>query len=988
MTQKRRRNPHARAGIAFEPVEPRQLLAGTIQGVAWNDLNDSGARDAGEPTLPGWTIYLDANHNAKLDAGETSTVTGGDGAYAFTGLAAGNYLIGEVVKPGWRQTHPAVTAAAAAAAPALGASAASSSDAVTAAIRRAANLSQYSATTIAKARQWVVAPTRKTTLASIVSRTGAIGATPTKALANTYVLVFPPGVSGTKAVGRLGGEAGLSWFYPLVSRQQSTRSVAPVGAAAPNDPLFPQQWHLSNTANPGSDLDVLSAWDLAQGNGVKVAVVDDGVQYTHPDLAANYDAADSYDFNDNDSDPMPSVSNADFHGTQTAGLVAARGNNGIGVSGVAPQATFAGLRLIAADTTDAQEAAALAYHDDVLSIYSNSWGPEDDGTRLEGPGSMTLAAMQNAVTTGRGGKGNIYVWAAGNGLQNKDNVNYDGYANSRYVIATTALNEQGKQAYYAEPGAPIFVSAFGGDDSPGITTTDLVGMAGDSTTDYNSDFGGTSAVAPEVSGVVALMLQANPNLTWRDVKHILADTAVKNDPTDAGWVRNGAGHWVNHKYGFGQVDAAAAVRAAIGWQNVGFEQSVTSGTITVNQSIPDNNTSTGVTSTTYVDALMKVENVEVVFTATHPRRGDLRVVLTSPDGTQSILAERHDKAQIDANYSSWTFTSTHDWDEIARGTWTLKVTDERGGSVGTFNSWKLNVYGTTVSGENYVSLAVNATLAGQDFGNRALPGARVSAAGFPLSGGAQRLVFTFDKDVAGSISADDLVLVNQTTGATVATGATNLVYDAASRTATWTFPLVTKGILADGDYVARLKAGGVTLADGSMLDGNGDGMGGDDFTFAFTFLQGDLTGDRTVDSADLAILLRNLNTPATGWDHGDLDFDGKIGFGDYQAMQVAYHHTLPAASPSAGAAGAAGEMLSEEAVMVPVVGTPASTAASTTAAATPIDSKKPTRAPRPVASSKPVAAAPPRPVATSAVFSVRTLGWRDVDLLESPPLAI
>ena len=109
MTQKKRRKSQAPTRIAFENVEPRQLLAGTIQGFSWNDLNDNGSRDSGEPGLAGWTIYLDANHNAKLDTGETSTVTGSDGSYAFTGLPAGNYLIGEVVKPGWRQTHPAVS---------------------------------------------------------------------------------------------------------------------------------------------------------------------------------------------------------------------------------------------------------------------------------------------------------------------------------------------------------------------------------------------------------------------------------------------------------------------------------------------------------------------------------------------------------------------------------------------------------------------------------------------------------------------------------------------------------------------------------------------------------------------------------------------------------------------------------------------------------------------------------------------------------------
>jgi subtilisin-like proprotein convertase family protein len=951
--------------VLFDALEPRQLLAGgTISGVVWNDRNNNGARDTGEPVLPNWTVYLDANHNGRLDAGETTAVTGADGSYAFANLAAGNYLVGQVARSGWQQTSPAVSAASPSLA--LPASSAATSDSVLGAIRRSSDLSGYTKAELATARQWVIAPSGKTTITSIVNKLGAKTATPSGLLPDTYVLTFPTSVSGAKAAARLRGAAGLSWFYPLVSRQQQGRSVAP------NDPLFPQQWHLKNNAQPGKDLDVLPAWDLAMGSGVTVGVVDDGVQYTHPDLAANYDAADSYDFNDNDSNPAPNVANWDFHGTEVTGLLAAVANNGIGVAGVAPQAKFAGLRLTDADTTDAQEAAALSYHRNAISIYSNSWGPDDNGQTLQGPGPQTLAAFAQSVTQGRGGLGNVYVWASGNGLENGDNVNYDGYANSRYVIAATALNNLGKQAYYAEPGAPIFVSAFGGDDTPAITTTDLVGSQGDNTSsgtagNYLSYFGGTSASAPEVSGVVALMLQANPNLTWRDVKHILADTAIKNDPTDPGWVLNGAGHWVNHKYGFGQVDAAAAVRAAIGWTNVAPEQQVTSGTVAVNKSIPNNNPSTGVTSSVTINSLLRVETVEVVFDAT-TAVGDLRVVLTSPDGTQSVLAEPH--ADTANKFTSWTFSTTHDWDEIARGTWTIRVTDEKTGNAGTFNSWKLNLYGTPVVGENYVSLAAGASVAGQDFGVRPLPGARLTAANFPKQGGAQRLVFGFDQDVAGSISADDLELVNLTTGQAVPTTATKLTYIPATHTATWTFPGLFRSVLADGDYAARLKAAQITLPNGGMLDANGDGMGGDDFVYNFSFLQGDANGDRRVGATDSDILLANLGTTGASFDEGDFNYDGKVGFGDYQILEIAFGHSLPGSAPEADP----GSVIFDDGA-APVVATAQPSDTVTTTTVKPA-LKSVVAKPVPV---RPTAVVPP------GVFSVRTLSRREMDLLDAPP---
>jgi subtilisin-like proprotein convertase family protein len=956
-----------RSHVQFDALEPRQLLAGgTISGVAWNDLNNNGARDTGEPALPNWTIYLDANHNGRLDAGETSTLTGSNGSYAFTNLAAENYLVGQVTRPGWQQTSPAVSAASPAMA--MPASSTTTSDVVLGAIRRSADLSTYTAAELAKARQWVVAPSGKTTIGSIVSKLGAKAAAPTGLLPNTYVVTFPAGVSGAKAAGRLRGAAGLSWFYPLVSRQQQLRS------AAPNDPMFSQQWHLKNSSVAGADLDVLPAWDLATGSGVTVGIVDDGVQYTHPDLAANYDAADSYDFTNHDNNPAPDASNGDFHGTEVAGVLAAVANNGIGVAGVAPQVKFAGLRMADEQTTDIEESSALSYHRNAISIYSNSWGPYDDGLTLEGPGPQTLAAFGQSVTQGRGGLGNVYVWAAGNGLENGDNVNYDGYANSRYVIAATALNNLGKQAYYAEPGAPIFVSAFGGDTTPGIATTDLVGSQGDNSSsgtagDYLNYFGGTSASAPEVSGVVALMLQANPGLTWRDVKHILADTAVKNDPTDAGWVLNGAGHWVNHKYGFGQVDAAAAVRAAIGWTNVSPEQQVTSGTVTVGKNIPNNNASTGVTSSVTINSLLRVETVAVVFDAT-TAVGDLRVVLTSPDGTQAVLATPH--ADTTNKFTSWTFSSTHDWDEIAKGTWTIRVTDEKSGNAGMFNSWKLNLYGTPVVGENYVSLAAGASVAGQDFGNRPLPGARVGSANFPKQGGAQRLVFGFDQDVSGSISADDLELTNLTTGQVVPTAATKLTYNPGTRTATWAFPGLTRSILADGDYAARLKAAQITLPNGGMLDANGDGMGGDDFVFNFSFLQGDANGDRKVSGADSDILFANLNKTGASFDQGDFNYDGKVSFGDYQILEVAFGHSLPGAAPAADA----NSVIYDPAAAAPVVASSQPSGAVTTTSVKGVF--------RPKAVNKPVTARP-MVVVPPAMFGVRPLGRRNMDLLDAPP---
>jgi subtilisin-like proprotein convertase family protein len=545
--------------------------------------------------------------------------------------------------------------------------------------------------------EWVVILSGDSAVRALRDGAGVVDVTPTGITPNSYIVRFDGPVGQAVAAKALGGQAGVSSYYPNVARQQYTRFI-------PNDTYFPNQWHLRNTGQTGgtsgADANVVNVWNSYTGTGVTIAVVDDGLERTHPDLSPNYSAAISWDFNNNDSDPSPGASNN--HGTAVAGVAAGRGNNGAGIAGAAYTATLGGIRLISAPSTDSQEASALTYQMNSVDIYSNSWGPADNGV-LDGPGALTRAALANGARNGRSGKGNIYVWAGGNGQESLDNVNYDGYANSRYTIAVAAIDHNGQQSYYSEPGAPLLVSAYSSGSTVGITTTDRSGNLGyngsgtgdgDSLpdTNYTSVFGGTSSAAPLVSGVIGLMLQANPNLTSRDVQHILVNTARKNDALDADWATNGAGLHVNHKYGFGAIDAAAAVAAAETWQNVGPEISRTTGTVTVNAAIPDNN-SIGVTRSISVADDIRIEWVELAFNATHTYRGDLGLTLTSPDGTKSVLSEAHNDSGDDY---AWTFTSARHWGELTGGDWVLNVADLVAADAGTWTSWSLSFFGTEV----------------------------------------------------------------------------------------------------------------------------------------------------------------------------------------------------------------------------------------------------------------------------------------------------
>ena len=475
-------------------------------------------------------------------------------------------------------------------------------------------------------------------------------------------------------------DSDISWFERQIAKKRHKRQV-------PGDPLYANQWHLHSTTNTHVHINIEPAWKLGYtGSGVTIAVVDDGLEYTHPDIAPNYAANSSYDFNYNDPSPFPD-SNADNHGTAAGGSAAAANNSACGV-GSAFGSKLAGIRILAKSTTDAVEAGALSYKYNVNDIYSNSWGPPDDGRRLEGPGKLAAAAVEQGITQGRNGKGSIYVWAAGNGKRGGDNCNYDGWANSRYTISIGAVDFNGYSSWYSEPCAMLLAVTPSSGNSLSITTTDLMGNRGYSSGDCTPNFSGTSAAAPIAAGAIAVMLQANRNLTWRDVQGVLATTCVKNDVADADWYQNAAGLWVNHKYGFGLVDAAAAVQKALTWQRLPPVVTATA-SVTQNISIPET-TATYLSVPITIRADFIVEHVDLFFNATHPRRGDLRILLQSPQNTVSVLAEYH--SDTNANYN-WRFGTIRSWGERSAGTWLLKVRDEGNGNVGRFTGASIIVYG-------------------------------------------------------------------------------------------------------------------------------------------------------------------------------------------------------------------------------------------------------------------------------------------------------
>ncbi len=517
----------------------------------------------------------------------------------------------------------------------------------------------------------------------------------------------------------------------------------PPGFGTGPDPLFPAQWHLVNSGQLdgtiGVDINVEPLWNEGvKGAGSVVAIVDNGVQIAHEDLAPNVVANKSWDYISRDTDPTPSFPiYAPEHGTSTAGVVAARDLNGVGLRGVAPRAGIVGYNLIASDVILKSDDVldSMTRNMDIVSASNNSWGYAPDGTGelYFTTNILWQEGILTGVTDGRAGKGTVYVWAAGNGAGakfdettasysdlNVDNSNYDDQTNSPYVMAICAVDDRGVRAPYSEKGANLWVCAPGGwIERGGIATTDLLGFGGANTpgspvpnefTDlsYTKSFLGTSAAAPIVSGVVALMLEANPALTWRDVRLILAQTAAKNSA--GGWAVTSpaAGqpvYNIHHEYGFGLVDANAAVQMARGWASVGGISTLQSSEAALDGlalGVAAGSAESRVISVPPSSDLV-VEYVEVTLNLDHTSIGELEVVLTAPSGTTSVLAEQHNCYRSEdgellpgctSDYSlGWTFGTARHLGEASAGDWQLTVSNHSATVDATWNSWSLKVYG-------------------------------------------------------------------------------------------------------------------------------------------------------------------------------------------------------------------------------------------------------------------------------------------------------
>ncbi|KAF1743355.1 hypothetical protein MXB_662, partial [Myxobolus squamalis] len=438
------------------------------------------------------------------------------------------------------------------------------------------------------------------------------------------------------------------------------------------------------------DIGVTLPWSMGyDGSGVVIAVLDDGsLDYKNQDIMDNYDEAASYDFVDYDKDPMPEKEHlSTSHGTKCAGIIAAAKNRFCGI-GVAFNSSIGGIRMLNLKTTDSIEASALSYQSNYIDIYSCNWGPKDDGLRFGKPGPLTLKALRMGATkvhyVGRRSLGSIYVWSSGNGGSKGDDCNADGYVTNIYTIAIGAISGDGSQTSYSESCASMLGVTLSGSSINDSSKYEFV------TTDMDNQcidkFSGTSSSASVATGIIALMLQSNPLLTWRDVQYLIVETSIITNPTNPGWTRNGAGKWFNPLYGFGKLDAFTLVDRAYHWETVKNQKKCRAQTrngpwyLSFSQGsslLLTENITKCYENGEFIEeiGIKKLEHVQIVISITHICRGRITIELLSPSGTRSVVLKPRIRDTSSHGIHEWVFTSVHFWGEDPRGIWTTVISD-------------------------------------------------------------------------------------------------------------------------------------------------------------------------------------------------------------------------------------------------------------------------------------------------------------------------
>ena len=513
------------------------------------------------------------------------------------------------------------------------------------------------------------------------------------------------------SAGRLAGSASAIVVHdPVFGEEQDCGEHRPWLADELSGCLWHLNWRRSFDgelgARPvGGDINIGDAWKITKGGNVAVAVVDDTWNPSHHDIADNVDLARSHNYA-----PHPLGESTAAHATSAAGVIAARDNE-LGGRGIAPRATLYNYNLIE-DSKPSNSADAMKRNAASVAVSNNSYGQISLLPKFLWVNDSWWKAVDYGLAHGFGGKGTSYVFSAGNDKSKTPgagDVNLSEFLTHPGVIGACAVNNGGRATSYSHEGAALWVCAPSNDKNTETQRSVGNGILAPWGGDQYRSFGRTSAATAEVSGVVALVRSANPHLSWRDVKLVLAATAQKNDPSDAGWSTGALQYGsttnrysFNRKYGFGVVDASAAVNAALAWKRLPslVEATARAGVgyddrhhITANLPEPladiDDDALTTELTLAGPSSIDFLEHVSATLYISSSHARDLRIELVSPSGTTSTLIDaldsrskcpnqrtgKHQWNSCFLNLKEITLASNEFLGEDPEGTWKLKITD-------------------------------------------------------------------------------------------------------------------------------------------------------------------------------------------------------------------------------------------------------------------------------------------------------------------------
>ncbi|HEY9878687.1 MAG TPA: S8 family serine peptidase [Leptolyngbyaceae cyanobacterium] len=506
----------------------------------------------------------------------------------------------------------------------------------------------------------------------------------------------------------------------------------------PSDNLYSQQWHLfhtgGNNLSPASHIDAEQAWNVTRGSrSIVIAITDDGFDLDHPDLQGMGKLVAPTDLKDRDNAPLP-MGTDENHGTSVAGLAIGE-ENGSGIVGVAPGCAFMPIRTTGFLDDESVERLFDGAVQQGADVISCSWSPAALYY------SLTLrqqAAITRAATKGRGGKGCVILFSAGNANRPvSGTINEQGWTTSAVkgetkwlsgfavhpdVLAVSASTSLGQKAAYSNWGEHIAIAAPSNNAPPnmalpqigtvptgptiqkylpgrGMVTSDRLQSSGYGADNYTNTFGGTSSSCPVAAGVAGLVLSANPNLTAREVREILQSTADKivdpNPDPQLGlhygtYDKNGYSLW----FGYGKVNAAKAVQEARRrlYSGRGVSRLVRSQNQTA-VTIPDANPG-GATSALRIADQGKIQDIQVTVEIDHEFLGDLDISLTAPDGERVLLQGRTLGTQTQLRQTYTLATTPALVRLLGRGTagnWQLKAVDYAPSATGQIRQWELTL---------------------------------------------------------------------------------------------------------------------------------------------------------------------------------------------------------------------------------------------------------------------------------------------------------